>query len=360
MKNKLTLLIDGNWLLMSRMSIMTKGFDKNNSEIVKKQTGDELKELIARSINVMLNRFNEIDNIIFISDGGSWRKQLRIPDTLVNTTYKGNRGASHIELDWDYIYKSFSEVFNHCKELGITCSQYANCEGDDWVWYWSRRLNSEGTHCMIWSSDNDLKQLVQVDPNTQAFTAWYNDKAGLWLNKSMDTSFNDIDFFMQAQYISPILESVKTKVRKKYSYIDPNEIILNKILCGDAGDNIKAVVGFDKGGRHYNFAQKDYKTLVNDLNLNTIDDLLKSYSKVAEYICNMKKFKPYNFNVNEVETMLKYNTKLVWLHEDVIPDTIIVTMNQQEYIQYDINEIRTNFKILIREDDEIRELFDSI
>ena len=358
MKNKLTLLIDGNWLLMSRMSVLIKGFDKNNPDIAKQQTSNELKELMARSINVMLNRFKEIDNIVFISDGGSWRKQIPIPKSLEDTTYKGNRGQA-IELDWDYIYNAFNDLFNQSKELGITCSRHYNCEGDDWVWYWSRRLNADGIHCLIWSSDNDLKQLVQVDQSTQAFTIWYNDKAGLWLPAEMDKPFDEFDFFMKADYISPVLESIKKKL-KKYSFIDPNEIILNKILCGDSGDNIKAVVRYTKNNRTYNFAQKDFEKLVNDLEIKTIQDLRSSLNQIAHYICSMKKYKPYRFNENDVIEMLEYNTKLVWLHEEVLPNTAISSMVQDEYQLYDLSYIRDNFKILIGEDDEIKNLFDSI
>lgn len=358
-KNKLTLLIDGNWLLMSRMSVLMDGFNKNNPDIAKQQTSLELKELLARSINVILNRFKEIDNIVFISDGGSWRKSLPVPKLVAEETYKGNRELMD-ELDWKCIYNSFNEMIKHCNSLGITCSNMMSCEGDDWVWHWSRKLNANGTHCMIWSSDNDLKQLVQINPNTQAFTVWYNDKAGLWLPSDMDKPFDEFEFFIKADYISPVLESIKKKL-KKYNYINPNEIILNKILCGDAGDNIKSVIRYNKNGRTYRFAQKDYEKLINDLNINTVQDLINSYERIAKYICSLKKFKPYKFNECDVMEMLKYNTELVWLNESRIPKDIKEGMNGYEYKLYDLSYIRDNFKILVGEDDnEIQNIFDSI
>ena len=58
--------------------------------------------------------------------------------------------------------------------------------------------------------------------------------------------------------------------------------------------------------------------------------------------------------------MLKYNTKLVWLHEDVIPDTAIIAMNQQEYKQFEVPYLRSNYKVLIGQDNDIQTLFDSI
>ena len=135
--NNCTLLIDGNWLLLSRFSVINKGFDKNNPDYMKEQASLDLQDLLARSINVILNRFPIIDNMIFISDGGSWRKQLPVPKSLNDITYKGNR-STDVEMDWHYIYGALNKVFKHCKELGVTCSQYSNIEGDDWLWYWSR------------------------------------------------------------------------------------------------------------------------------------------------------------------------------------------------------------------------------
>ena len=175
----------------------------------------------------------------------------------------------------------------------------------------------------------------------------------------MDKPFDEFEFFMKAEYISPILESIKSK-NKQISYIDPNDIILNKILCGDAGDNIKSVVRYEKNGRTYRFSQKDFDNLIKDLDINTIDKLKESYAMISQYICNCKKFKQYNFKASDVKEMLIYNTKLVWLHEEVIPETTIAAMNQCEYKVFNIDDIRSNFKVLIGEDDIIKNIFESI
>ena len=86
MANKCTLLIDGNWLLISRFSVMTQLFKENQSEVALESATEDLRDMMARSINIILNRFKEIDNIVMISDGGSWRKQLPVP---VQNTWDG-------------------------------------------------------------------------------------------------------------------------------------------------------------------------------------------------------------------------------------------------------------------------------
>ena len=89
-KSKLTLIIDGNWLFLSRMSILVNKFP-NERDMMK-----ELKLLMIKSINVVLRTFPLIDNIIFVADGGSWRNKIEIPDFLKSEgiEYKGHRHQS--------------------------------------------------------------------------------------------------------------------------------------------------------------------------------------------------------------------------------------------------------------------------
>lgn len=359
-KNKLTLIIDANWLLISRASVLMSNFNKNLSDLSKEQSQTELEELLAKSINVILHRFPIIDNVIIISDGGSWRKQLPIPETISGTIYKGNRIQAE-EIDWTYIFGALSNITAKASDLGLTVSHALNVEGDDWAWYWSRRLNNDGINCMIWTSDNDLKQLIQVNNSTSAFTVWYNDKNGLWMPDSIKASDNEVDFFIQMEYFSPTLDALKNKVTSnKHFYIDPNSIINSKIICGDAGDNILPIFRYKKGSRNFRITEKDWKLIQEDLNINNITDLIKEQNKIATNIANQKKFQQYKPIISDIETMIGYNIKLVWLHESTIPDTIIQTMNQQEYLIYNIPYLRSNFKVLLKENDDIQNLFESI
>lgn len=355
--NKCTLLIDFNWLTVSRASVIMDKFNKNNTEDVIKSAKYELKENMVRSINMILNRFQCIDNIVIAADGGSWRKLLPIPDSLSTTTYKGNRHQD-IEYDWSAIFGASNELFKHCKSLGITCTQFNNIEGDDWIWYWSRRLNDVGTHCIIWSIDNDLKQLVQKNPNTGAFTVWYNDKNGLWIDEDLkDPDLSDIDFFMTPTYHSPILESLKQRSKSSINYVRPDDIILSKIICGDSGDNIKSVFRYEKNGRTYRVSEKEWDKIAQEYNIVSINCLLDCVPQTAFAIANHKKYKPFNPPQDEIEEMIKYNIKLVWLHENVIPETLLITMNQQEYKEYDVSYIRSNFRVLLNDDNYIKDLF---
>ena len=358
--NKCTLLIDGNWLLMSRFFNLSNGFRSSNPDYEKESSQKELEELLVRSINVVLNRFyGTVDNIILITDGGSWRKQLPIPFSLDDETYKGNRSQT-ADLDWNYIYGALDNIYKRFEELGITCCRDNNIEGDDWCWYWSRRLNDDGVNCIIWSSDNDLKQLIQVQ--NLSFTAWYNDRNGIFFHNSLEeTPGDDIDFFMSQQKENALIKSLK-KQANNFSYINPEDIVMDKIVCGDAGDNIKSLIRVRKGNRTYKVGEKEWLKCKQKLNINSLTEFFDSSNNLITELLSNPKYRGHQVDEEVVREMFDYNKKLVWLNEKVIPDTIIYNMNEvTDYKEYDLSYIRNNFKVLLRQDNKmIEDLFSGI
>lgn len=352
--NKLTLLIDGGWITMRYFSVLNKQFDKTLPDYIRQEASQNMSEMIARSISSILNKFPAIDNLILTTEGGSWRKQLPIPQCLAGESYKSNRKHA-VEMDWPLIYESFNRVANIMQEKGITVSKAGLVEGDDWMWYWSKRLNSEGINCLIWSSDADLKQLVCSNQNG-TWTAWYNDKAGLFLHKSLNCSqVSDIDFFMNPIVISGTLESIK-KAIPTIAYIDPDDIILDKIMRGDNSDNIKSVIRYTKNGRQYRLPVKDWDSIRCRFNISTIQDLLSHQQQIIESLSSNSKFV---VDSHDVRDMLVYNTKLVWLHESQIPLSIMQNMNCSEYKIADVRSIKQNYNYLLPDNEYIKNIFES-
>lgn len=340
MPNKLTILTDGGWLLMSRLFAFEKDFATDNSAAQKRAAAGAFKESLSQSMSRILNQFQDADNIILMSEGGSWRKNLPIPKQLEDTTYKGHREKK--PLDWTAIYKTYNEFSKICEAAGITISCHSAIEGDDWAWYWSRRLNAEGTNVLIWTSDCDLKQLVQVHNN--CFTAWYNDKAGLVFPKEMEWPTDPMEAMLnppfQSRYTSRMIRG------KKVGYINPDLIAINKILCGDAGDNIKSVVRYKKNGRTYRFADSDYKKLIEEMGIDSMEQFLSHKAEIANHIAGSKKFAEQGAQADKILEMIDYNTDLVWLNEAVLPDTVTSAMVQTEYRQFDTDELRRNNTML--------------
>lgn len=359
-KNNLTLLTDGGYLLMRTMFFFENGFRVDAPEAQKRATAEEFKKTLAQTITKIVNQIPEIDNVILMSEGGSWRKNLPIPKQLADTTYKGHRERK-VEIDWAAIYKAYNEFVRSCEKAGMTCSQHSAIEGDDWAWYWSRRLNAEKTNVMVWSSDCDLKQLVQFKDG--AFTCWYNDKVGLVLPDSMAWLDDPIEAMMNPPLRNAVSESL-TKRLKKVIYINPDLIVINKVLCGDAGDNIKSVIRYKKetknGTRTYRFSDKDYEKFITETGIQRLDEFKSDPAAIASYITENKKFKDYGFKKEDILEMLDYNLRLVWLNEEVIPETITTAMVQFEYKVLEIADLRHNYKLLLEPNKEIENIFNSI
>lgn len=340
----MVLLIDGNWLMVSRVYALGKGMNVDAPEAVKEMSAKNFKELLARSIAGMLYKF-PITNIVLVADGGSWRKELPVPPQLGDVKYKGNRSKTKSELDFPYVYKTFEEFFDTCSNYMTTSKEY-RIEGDDWMWYWSRKINASGDDALIWSSDRDLQQLVQIDGGR--FTAWYNDKAGLVLPESAKKE--GLEDFMGFEVVHT--ENIE-RCCDKVTYINPFEIVTEKILCGDAGDNIKPVVRVEKKGRMYGFSKKYYDSIIGDYGKN----FFYRFDEIAEEIAGIDYFRARPEAVRE---MLDYNKTLVWISEETIPEPLLTQMVKYDLKPCDVNEIKVNYKLLAPENLSLDEIFDSI
>ena len=335
-KSKLTLIIDGNWLLMSRLSVM------NSKYVPINELTRDLKLLMARSISIMLKQFPKIDNIILVADGGSWRCDLDVPKFLEkdNITYKGNREQDP-ELDWDSIFGAYTEFQELMAKSGITVCREFGVEGDDWCWNLSRRLNKQGTNVIIWSMDKDLTQLVQTDKDG-CFTVTWNK---LYMTKQIKPE-SEMDFLFNFNYSinEGILGSIERKA-KEVREINPIDIVIDKIIRGDAGDNILPIILKEGKTKQFKVSQKDIDLTIDILNETQIDDYLLNLLSQKSYKDKVKK--PYQ----DIFEHFKYNQKLVMLHESSYPQEILDIMDGIElgsastnisYMEEKLNALKTS------------------
>jgi hypothetical protein len=137
---------------------------------------------------------------------------------------------------------------------------------------------------------------------------------------------------------------------------------MSKIICGDNGDNIKSVIKVEKNDRRYGVGNKDWLKIKENLNINSMGDFLNKKDLIINQLVNIKKFIPYNLDKSLVREMVEYNIKLVWLNENIIPETVIQGMNNTEYNICDVNYIRSNYKSLSgeQENKDIMNIFENI
>lgn len=313
-KSKLTLLVDGNWLLMSRLAVIVGRYPEMN------ELNRELKLLMIRSVNLVLRTFPQIDNIIFVADGGSWRNtEVKIPYFLDadGVEYKGNRTHSE-EIDWDVIFSGYEDFLTTLSNNNVTVCREKMIEGDDWCWWWSTYLNSLGTNVMIWSKDRDLTQLVNTD-NDGCFTVCWNKEGGI---TCMDKDEDDFNFLFNNDF-SENDKLFHTLLNKSVSVnkINPKEVCIDKIIRGDAGDNILPIIvkksKNENSTRQYKVSNKDI-----DTGLNIYDD-----NKVREYIENLCEMKSYKNRIGDrtpaqIFEHFVYNRTLVVLNDSVYPNNV--------------------------------------
>ena len=314
-KSKLTLIIDGNWLLISRLSAICSRY-LDDMEMC-----HDLQLLLVKSIKLTLKQFPQIDNVIFVSDGGSWRTNVEVPEHLVDENgekivYKGNREKSD-DINWDVVFNSYEEFISILQQNGINAYRELDLEGDDWIWWWSTYLNSQGTNVIIWTKDNDLKQLVNIDDN-KCFTVWWNKSNGMFTCKFDDSNLN---FLFNNEYNENDLIFQQITRNTEVTQIDHNNIIIDKIIRGDIGDNIRPILYKEnknsKSSRKIRISQNDI-----DYSLDFNDD--KAVYNYLKTLYENKKYKnKLNVTLDKAFEHFKYNRIMVALERQSYPSNIM-------------------------------------
>lgn len=354
--NKCTLLVDGNWLLMSRFAMNKEAFLKENSEFEKDMAVQECVNLMSKSISLVLTRFEGIiDNVVLVCDGQSWRKKVPKPKSL-EADYKGTRVRDE-DLDWNYIFKSLQVLEEEVTKKGFTVSHTFNAEGDDAIWFWKSYLNENKVNCVIWTSDNDLKQLVSYDDGV--FTVWFNDRYGVFMDDKMNQQQDELEMFMMDSKNAAanfILESFSNQAETQVNYINPEDVVMEKIICGDKSDNIKAVVRIIKNGKTYSVTPKMWNEVKESLDIKDLDEFFADSDVIISKLREIKKFQDTDLTFDDCMQQFDYNSKLVWLDDSTIPQEV---QEELSYVPYFSNQDIDVLKIeetYVTEKQEVEEL----
>lgn len=361
LSKKTTLVVDGNWLLISRFSVMKPQFSDNLPEAVLRQSTQKLTEMMLQSLSTTLRLFRGlITNVILVADNKSWRHDIPKPSCITDIDYKGNR-SSESGIAWDYIWPALDGFLSLASSIGITtCRQYG-IEGDDWCWWWSRKLNAQGINVITWTSDNDIKQLIQKDPDTGAWTGWWEKSKGLFLNEKCKNNTESENIFDSFMLPITVTDASISKFAKtvNITYYNPAEIVNEKIFIGDAGDNILPVFTYMKNGKTYKMTLKELTTLIDiDARDYSTTEWQKTLNNIYKKLLLLKqgKLKGSTGITTESEFVehTEYNRGMVWLNESTIPQYIQEQMSQIEYkelSQQMMYDLMMNWKSLVSSSD---------
>tara|TARA_R110000772_G_scaffold2410_4_gene8492 strand:- start:4779 stop:5738 length:960 start_codon:yes stop_codon:yes gene_type:complete len=308
----MNLAIDGNYIL-----------NRNLFPLVKDNL---LYGYLADSLENSVNQYAKwypFKNIYFISDSRTnWRKNV-YPD------YKGNRVKSD-DIDWEFIFTTYTE-FKENLPKRFKVLETDLVEGDDWFYYLCNHHNEMDESVLMVSNDGDLKQLIRtekecvnlmVNENHRHNNIFLPIEYKTWATNRYDSLplpglFDDLsEEFEMLKFITKLQDTRDTK------FVNPDAVIFEKLVAGDAGDNIKTVWGKpDKNGNIRGLgvksAEKLFQTYLEYFGEPKFDE--ECFDRITDIIIEFKKLDSSEFD--KINENIIFNNNLV--NFDKIPESII-------------------------------------
>lgn len=336
---RFTLIIDGhNFFYRSLWGVFRQG---NNKVLSTQKDKDAYeKKLMIDFCNIVKQMSPVVNDIVFIKDSHSWRKDL-----LLQQEYKGNRKKNQDNIDKD----GFGEVINlfseTIKSLGIKVSQVEQSEGDDLIYAWTEVLFRNGKSSLIFSTDKDLTQLVKcVDGVHIIQYAPLTNK--LYVSKESDDFFKSLDkkmdFTPENLFGDAFTVSIENDPFVKFissmnvEVVEPEVVRFTKVVGGDSSDNIYPVYykPADGTSRAKGLGEKTVEKIYNEFSNRLgcqFNYTIYSNDEALKILCNViydvAKIKDDNFTKRMLLENIKTNAKLVSLTDESIPDYVIKDMD---------------------------------
>ena len=315
------LVIDGNYILNRLVFIL----NKNNL----------LFGALHSSLEKALDNYSKrypYTNIYLVSDSKevSWRKKI-------TKTYKSTRKKSN-DIDWSFVYHAYNEVKENLPQR-IKVLEAPNVEGDDWISYIVEKSNKEKRGVMIVSNDYDLKQLLKYDLNNTYFNFMTNEMANkekIFLPVNYELVINKIknlpnDNIFELNDNTEFLNFFERTLNKSDIHeVNSKEELFLKLVSGDNSDNILSAWVEYKNGKKRGIgpkgAKKIYESYLTEFGEVNLDDP-DFYENTADLICEVKKLP--KLKLSEIVNNIKYNSKLINLDIDNLPDDIVDKMEDK-------------------------------
>ena len=337
---RFTLIIDGhNFFYRSLWSAFRQG-SKSKILTTQKDIDSFEKKLMLDFCNVIKQVNPIINDVVFVEDSHSWRKDL-----LLQQEYKGNRKKIQEDIDrkgFDTVIANFTDTL---RSVGVKVSMADRSEGDDLIYAWSDRLFNEGKSSLIYSTDRDLNQLVkcvndvhiiQYGPvNNKLWVSEGSDRIIKGLGEKRDVTqenlFNEIfTISIENDPFERFVEGVTIEV------VDPEKVRFMKIVGGDASDNIfpvyyKAATETTRAkGLGPKTVEKIYEQFKEKLGCE-FDYHIYNQEDTIKLLCNViydvAKINDEEFTRRMLFENIKTNTSLVSLTNESIPEDVLQNMD---------------------------------
>ena len=351
---RFTLIIDGhNFFFRSLWSCFRQG-SKVKILSTQKDIDAYEKKMMIDFCSVIKGVSPIVNDIVFIKDSHSWRKEL-----LLEHEYKGNRKKNHDDIDMVGFSEAINNFTDTLNNFGIKVSHADRSEGDDLIYAWSNYLFNSGKSSLILSTDKDLNQLIKCVDGVHIIQ--YSPVTNkLYVSKESNDIIKSISGRKEVQMENLFDElftiSIENDPFEKFvrgmdvEEVHSEEIRFNKIIGGDVSDNIYPVY-FKQGdgttkskGLGPKTVKKIYDTFKGKLGCE-FDYHIYSNDDVMKMLCNIiyeiGKIKDDEFTKRMLLENIRTNTRLVALTDESIPSDVIENMIAN------INEEKTKKAVIL-------------
>lgn len=345
MGNKLNILIDGNHHF--HKSLYASGNFSKGRMLGTQKDKEMYMRKVAMDLAYALRMFGAPDRVVFTLDQYSWRKDIDTSEQ--NDGYKANRIKDDSAVDWDAFKELNNDFFEILANKGFITSTLNRCEGDDLLFFWSNKFFEAGEDVVIFSGDGDITQLVKF--NDKNFICIFNTRSttrqvigapgfGDWINKKLSEPTDIYDIFMSSDFVPSSVNMIQSIISTtKLVEIDPDEVLFEKIVCGDAGDNIPPIINWQttqKNGKIINnkitpIKVKTIKEMILDKGNGC--DVTKLWKYADVFVKGIKKIYDKDIDIETIKKRLERNTTLVYLSNDTIPINL-QNLFEKHYINY--------------------------
>lgn len=290
--NKLIMAIDYNNL--SFRNIYTT---RHNEQGITSYDTDAECDVFGRNLIkdiIYLSKLFCPSEVYLLSDSRDpWRKDIC-------DGYKSTRKKDET-VNMSNIFKAMTDASDFLSDYGFCRISVDNAEADDLAAMLKKCIIPEGSDIIFVSSDADWLQLCEFNKDTSQFVMVYSpivsgrrgirplnmtQECSEWL-ETQSSMIGNKNYNVKMN----VLRAINCEKTMRINPIDPDGILLGKILCGDDGDNVPAFHEFKgKSGKKVRVTQKKMEkvfeccglpTNVSELTERVEDNSLKQAFKEA-------------------------------------------------------------------------------
>lgn len=360
MESQKILLIDGNYFMMRVLGQVNMGDSVNNveSETEQKSFLISLKNSLVNLWNTFHNeQYQLVDQIVFVSDCGSWRKDVTPfrpyylkDDKEKLIGYKEQRIAKKEEspINYDNVYRIYDEFIEIIRSV-VPVLKINKLEGDDEVLLVKQKIkNNPNVFCVLFASDGDLEQVItnnlvmmknirsKMAPNGEyvinmhTYEKVFEQNAmNSLLGNSYDTKYYKDLFSVQIGCIDG-MNKVNRDLNRGIAIATPFRTALVKSVAGDKKDNIFSLISWKSstGTRTYSLTEKYIAKALEQhgysLTESNCQKILSSKETIYNLLLSLREVtKQEKVDINELAQHLKHNLKMNVLSVKNIPEELV-------------------------------------